>query len=181
MSVLPQEIHTALVNLLQGLQSTDNKIRQQAEEQLNTEWAQARPDVLLMGLVEQLHGSPDIAVSPCRRYNPDWKTGADNLRVLDPFICSRLVPTYFYAQRQRCTWTNERAVFNATKTPERRDQSKAAGMPFYRERCDSAKQGRRRHRRDRKTIRRRRCTGAGWVERKLDRTAGCAFPGQSVE
>lgn len=62
MSVLPQEIHTALVNLLQGLQSTDNAVRSQAEEQLNVDWTQARPDVLLMGLVEQLQGSPDTAV-----------------------------------------------------------------------------------------------------------------------
>jgi len=62
MSVLPQEVHTALLGLLQGLQATDNTVRSQAEEQLNTEWTQARPDVLLMGLVEQLRGSQDMAV-----------------------------------------------------------------------------------------------------------------------
>ena len=62
MSVLPPEVHTALNNLLQGLQSTDNTVRSQAEEQLNTEWAQARPDVLLMGLGEQLQGSDNPAV-----------------------------------------------------------------------------------------------------------------------
>jgi len=62
MSVLPPEVHTALNGLLQGLQSTDNTIRSQAEEQLNTEWAQARPDVLLMGLGEQLQGSDNPAV-----------------------------------------------------------------------------------------------------------------------
>ncbi|KAF1352148.1 armadillo-type protein [Delphinella strobiligena] len=61
MSVLPPEVHTALNNLLQGLQSTDNTVRSRAEEQLNTEWAQARPDVLLMGLGEQLEGSDNPA------------------------------------------------------------------------------------------------------------------------
>ena len=62
MSVLPPEVHAALDKLLQGLQSTDNNLRAQAEEELNTQWTQARPDVLLMGLVEQLHGSQDTAV-----------------------------------------------------------------------------------------------------------------------
>ena len=62
MSVLPAEVHAALSSLLQGLQSTDNTVRAQAEEQLNTEWAQARPDVLLMGLGEQLQGSDNLAV-----------------------------------------------------------------------------------------------------------------------
>ncbi|KAL1301645.1 hypothetical protein AAFC00_005868 [Neodothiora populina] len=61
MSVLPPEVHSALNNLLQGLQSTDNTLRTQAEEQLNTEWAQARPEVLLMGLGEQLQGSEQAA------------------------------------------------------------------------------------------------------------------------
>lgn len=62
MSLLPPEVHSALNNLLQGLQSGDNTVRSQAEEQLNTEWAQARPDVLLMGLVEQLQGSDNPSV-----------------------------------------------------------------------------------------------------------------------
>lgn len=62
MSVLPPEVHSALSTLLQGLQSTDNVVRAQAEEQLNTEWAQARPDVLLMGLGEQLQAAENAAV-----------------------------------------------------------------------------------------------------------------------
>lgn len=66
MSLLPPAVHSALNNLLQGLQSGDNTLRSQAEEQLNTEWAQAQPDVLLMGLVEQLQGSDNPAV---RRYH----------------------------------------------------------------------------------------------------------------
>ncbi|EME77845.1 uncharacterized protein MYCFIDRAFT_57383 [Pseudocercospora fijiensis CIRAD86] len=59
MSVLPAELHTALQQLLQALQSTDNTVRANAEEQLNIEWVQKRPDVLLMGLAEQMGGSTD--------------------------------------------------------------------------------------------------------------------------
>lgn len=54
MSVLPAETHSALSQLLQGLQAADNNVRSQAEERLSTEWAQSKPDVLLMGLVEQI-------------------------------------------------------------------------------------------------------------------------------
>lgn len=60
MSVLPAETHSALGALLQGLQAADNTIRSQAEERLTTEWAQGKPDVLLMGLVEQIQ----LAESP---------------------------------------------------------------------------------------------------------------------
>lgn len=63
MSVLPPEVHTALSQLLQGLQSTDNAARTQAEEQLNTEWVAKRPDMLLMGLAEQAQGAEDDGVS----------------------------------------------------------------------------------------------------------------------
>ena len=59
MSVLPEEVHTALTQLLQGLQSTDNTARTAAEEQLNKEWVAQRPDYLLMGLAEQMGGSSD--------------------------------------------------------------------------------------------------------------------------
>lgn len=62
MSVLPAEVHTALSQLLQGLQSTDNTLRSQAEEQLNTEWVSKSPDVLLMGLIEQMSGSQETGV-----------------------------------------------------------------------------------------------------------------------
>jgi hypothetical protein len=62
-SVLPPEVHSALSQLLQGLQSTDNTVRSAAEEQLNTEWVQQRPDMLLMGLVEQMLASQDDGVS----------------------------------------------------------------------------------------------------------------------
>ena len=63
MSLLPPEVNTALVQLLQSLQSSDNTVRGQAEEQLNTEWVNQRPDVLLMGLAEQMQDSQDEAVS----------------------------------------------------------------------------------------------------------------------
>jgi len=63
MSVLPPEVHTALNQLLHGLQSSDNVVRAQAEEQLNNDWVLPRPDILLMGLVEQIQGSEDPTVS----------------------------------------------------------------------------------------------------------------------
>ena len=63
MSVLPPDVHNALGQLLQGLQSTDNSTRTSAEEQLNTEWVAQRPDMLLMGLAEQMQGSQDEGVS----------------------------------------------------------------------------------------------------------------------
>lgn len=62
MSVLPPEVHAALASLLQGLSSPDNQIRTHAEEQLNNEWIAARPDVLLMGLVEQIQSAQEPSV-----------------------------------------------------------------------------------------------------------------------
>jgi hypothetical protein len=63
MSVLPAEVHTALAALLQGLQSPDNVQRTNAEQQLNEEWVAQRPDVLLMGLSEQIELAQDTSVS----------------------------------------------------------------------------------------------------------------------
>ena len=62
MSLLPPEIHAALASLLQNLSSADNAIRTHAEEGLNNEWFNRRPDVLLMGLVEQIQQSQDTSV-----------------------------------------------------------------------------------------------------------------------
>ncbi|KAJ5894586.1 Importin subunit beta-3 [Penicillium taxi] len=56
MSLLPPEVHTALSQLLRALVTPDNTIRSQAEEQLNNDWTQNKPDVLLMGLAEQIGG-----------------------------------------------------------------------------------------------------------------------------
>lgn len=62
MSVLPAEVHTALAQILQALQSPDNNVRKEAEDKLAGDWTAARPDVLLMALVEQIQGSQDPAV-----------------------------------------------------------------------------------------------------------------------
>lgn len=59
MSLLAPEIHSALSQLLRALTTPDNAVRSQAEEQLNNDWVQNRPDVLLMGLAEQLQGAED--------------------------------------------------------------------------------------------------------------------------
>jgi|TARA_R110002003_G_scaffold115_4_gene9966 hypothetical protein len=62
MSVLPAEVHTALAGMLQGLQSADNVQRTNAEQQLNEEWVAQRPEVLLMGLSEQIELAQDTSV-----------------------------------------------------------------------------------------------------------------------
>jgi hypothetical protein len=63
MSLLPPEFHSALCQLLRALTTPDNAVRTQAEEQLNNEWVQGRPDVLLMGLAEQIQGAEEAGVS----------------------------------------------------------------------------------------------------------------------
>ena len=70
MSVLPAELHQELTQLLHGLQSPDNVSRTQAEETLEGQWVLPRSDVLLMGLVEQIYGAEDIAVSVVDRPMP---------------------------------------------------------------------------------------------------------------
>ncbi|KAF2500302.1 ARM repeat-containing protein [Lophium mytilinum] len=59
MSMLAAEVHAALSQLLRGLQSPDNVERTQAEELLNTEWVASRPEILLLGLTEQIQGQED--------------------------------------------------------------------------------------------------------------------------
>lgn len=63
MSLLPPEVHTALSQLLRALGTPDNTVRSQAEEQLNNDWVQNKPDILLMGLAEQIAGAEDTLVS----------------------------------------------------------------------------------------------------------------------
>lgn len=63
MSVIAPEIHNALSQLLNALATPDNAVRTQAEEQLNNEWVNGRPDVLLMGLAEQIQGAENASVS----------------------------------------------------------------------------------------------------------------------
>ncbi|KAF2666647.1 ARM repeat-containing protein [Microthyrium microscopicum] len=60
MSVLPPEVHSALNAILVGLQSPDNVIRSQAETRLADDWQTPRPEILLMGLAEQMMGSDDV-------------------------------------------------------------------------------------------------------------------------
>jgi oligoendopeptidase F len=62
MSVLPPEVQTDLAQLLDALQSSDNNVRSQAEEHLTNNWQATRPEMLLMGLVEQLQGASDATV-----------------------------------------------------------------------------------------------------------------------
>lgn len=71
MSLLPPDVQPALSQLLGALSSPDNRLRTQAEEQLNNDWIQNRPDVLLMGLTEQVQGAGDAVVSRpgCLRMN----------------------------------------------------------------------------------------------------------------
>jgi importin-5 len=62
MSLLSPEIHAELTQLLQALQSADNGIRSQAEDHLQNNWTNTRPEVLLVALVEQIQGSNDNTV-----------------------------------------------------------------------------------------------------------------------
>lgn len=66
MSLLPAEVHGALTQLLHALSSNDNNLRSQAEEQFSNEWVQGRPDVLLIGLVEQIQGAEEPSVRLAR-------------------------------------------------------------------------------------------------------------------
>ena len=64
MSILPADVHQELEQLLQALQSRENATRSQAEEHLQANWTNTRPEVLLMGLAEQVQASQDTAVRP---------------------------------------------------------------------------------------------------------------------
>lgn len=62
MSVLSPEITQQLGQLLQGLQSSDNVVRQQAEDAMESQWVDARLDVFLMGLIEYIQSTQDAGV-----------------------------------------------------------------------------------------------------------------------
>jgi hypothetical protein len=53
-SQLPPDVVAALQQLLQGLASADNTIRSRAEQMLNDDWLATRPEMLLLGLAEQV-------------------------------------------------------------------------------------------------------------------------------
>ena len=61
-SQLPPDVVTAFQQLLQGLASSDNTLRKSAEDRLNDEWVKTRPDMLLLGMVEQIRDGTDSAV-----------------------------------------------------------------------------------------------------------------------
>jgi hypothetical protein len=62
MTTLPADAHQQLSQLLQGLQSSDNDLRTQAEEALNNDWVARRPEMLLMGLAELTKNSQELLV-----------------------------------------------------------------------------------------------------------------------
>ena len=72
MSILPPQVHAELAELLQALQSSDNNVRSQAEDHLTTNWTNTKPEMLLMGLVEQIHGSNDTTVGQTYLNNAFW-------------------------------------------------------------------------------------------------------------
>jgi importin-5 len=75
MSILPPDVHQELDQLLVALQSPDNTVRSQAEEHLQNSWTNTRPEVLLMGLAEQIQASQENTVS---------ETSTPHLRTLLP-------------------------------------------------------------------------------------------------
>lgn len=66
MSILPADVHAELTQLLQALQSADNNTRAQAEEHLQNNWTNNRPEILLMGLAEQVQAASETPV--CRAF-----------------------------------------------------------------------------------------------------------------
>jgi hypothetical protein len=90
MSLLPQEVHTALSQLLRALSTPDNAVRSQAEEQLNNDWVQSKPDILLMGLAEQIAGAEDTLVSAT--HSLPREEGETVLCVWVNARCTRLIP-----------------------------------------------------------------------------------------
>ncbi|PVI07059.1 importin subunit beta-3 [Periconia macrospinosa] len=88
MASLPENVHTALSNVLSGLQSADNVTRTAAEDQLNNEWFAQQPDVLLMGLSEQIDFAPDsnFAAVIFRRISSKPRKAPNNPKTLDAFL-----------------------------------------------------------------------------------------------
>ncbi|KAI1000584.1 Importin subunit beta-3 [Podosphaera aphanis] len=62
MSILPADALSEFTQMLNALQSPDNVVRSQAEEHLMNNWTLSKPDMLLMGLVEQIQGSNDPTI-----------------------------------------------------------------------------------------------------------------------
>lgn len=62
MSFLPADVHNEINQLLEALQSPDNSRRSVAEAHLANNWTLAKPDMLLLGLVEQMQSSNEPMV-----------------------------------------------------------------------------------------------------------------------
>lgn len=92
MSLLSPEIHAELTQLLQALQSADNGIRSQAEEHLQTNWTASRPEILLMGLAEQVQGAQAAAVRPSLPLSVTRHSQV--LLNPDTVLCLRHLPPY---------------------------------------------------------------------------------------
>lgn len=138
MSSLSAEVHTALAQLLSGLQSTDNGIRTQAEEALNTEWVSQRPDVLLMGLAEQMAGSTDEGVSRWENLAAhdaacSWCDGVTDIQVPDTCLCRRHLPPNLHSNHEGSHFRREQRDIPAAHPPVEDHRSKqAAGMLWSR-------------------------------------------------
>lgn len=94
MSVLAPEVHNELAQLLDALQSSDNSVRSQAEEHLANNWTTNKPNMLLMGLVEQIQGSNDPTVTHIKP--AIYCLLLIFFGILDPlFCCSHFPPNSF--------------------------------------------------------------------------------------
>ena len=129
MSLLPPEIHAALATLTQNLSSPDNAIRTHAEEQLNNEWFTKRPELLLVGLVEQIQRSQDTSVRvSCNLLQMQFHDA--NTVILDTVLCRNPVPPNVN-QDKAFNWSRSRvegAIYAVRASPESRYKAEVAGM-----------------------------------------------------
>jgi hypothetical protein len=84
--MLPPEVTAELAQLLQALQSPNNATRSQAEEHLQNNYTNTRPEVLLMGLAEQIASSPDTSVWSLTDPSASLPMLTRN-RTPDPLLC----------------------------------------------------------------------------------------------
>jgi hypothetical protein len=93
MSILPPEVGAELAQLLQALQSADNNVRSQAEDHLQNNWTATRPEILLMGFVEQIMGSSDDTVSRLPRLILNKFDLANTMVAIGTLFCRCHIPT----------------------------------------------------------------------------------------
>ena len=128
MSQLPAEVQTALGQLLAALSSSDNNVRSQAEEHLTNDWVVNRPDVLLMGLVEQMRGSQDTSVWTTRRYG-----GSSSNRGLGSVVRSSAVPEASLEVEEESGHERiERSILLPEQRSQSRNKAAATTVPRYR-------------------------------------------------